>query len=167
MDTGNEVHWPWLDVLYIFSKSGQAPGRSFPGSAGITTLPVVYDTMDMGPGKVSPKAGVKSIQLGFIDMVPGNATDPWFFMLTSINSASHQFSNSTTGNEPFSNDSEIHNFYTATLLGHISILDDTAGTCLVISHDIISCVTVKPSIFAPPFISLIGKLELFASLNFR
>ena len=85
MDTGDEVHWPGLDVLNIFSKSGQDPGRSFPGSAGITE---VYDIMDTGPGKVSPKAGVESIQLGFIDMAAGNVTGPWLFMLTSTNSAS-------------------------------------------------------------------------------
>ena len=82
MDPGDEVHWPGLDVLNIISNSGQDPGRSFPGSAGITTLPEV----DTGPGKVSPKAGVESIRLGFMDMAPGNVTDPWFFTLTSANS---------------------------------------------------------------------------------
>ena len=116
MDTG-DVHWPGLDVLKIFSKSDQDPGRSFPGSAGITTLPEVCDTMDTEPGKVSPKAGVESMRLGFIYMAPGNVTDPWLFMLTSTNSALQQFSNSTPGNGPLSNDSGIHSFYTATLLG--------------------------------------------------
>ena len=51
MDTGDEVHWPGLDVLNIFSKSGQDQGRSFPGSAGITMLAEEYDTMDTGPGR--------------------------------------------------------------------------------------------------------------------
>ena len=76
------VHWPGLDVLSIFSNSGPDPGKSFPGSGGITTLPEVYDTMDAGPRKVSSKAGVESMQLVFGDMAPGNVADPWFFTLT-------------------------------------------------------------------------------------
>ena len=50
-------------------------------------------------------------------MAPRNVTDPRLFMLTSTNSASQQFSNSTSGNEPLSNDSGILRFYTATLWG--------------------------------------------------
>ena len=71
----DEVHLPGLDVLNIISNSGQDLGRSFPGLAGITTIPEVYDSMDTGPGRVSPKAGVESMRLGFIDMAPGNVTD--------------------------------------------------------------------------------------------
>ena len=137
MDIGDEVHWPGLDVLNIFSKSEQDPGRSFPGSAGITMLPEVYDTMDTEPGKVSPKAGVESMRLGFIYMAPRNVTDLWLVMLISTNSASQQFSNSTSGNEPLLNDSGVYSFYTATLLDPFSISDYTAGTCLAISDNII------------------------------
>ena len=114
-----------LDILNIFIDSGPDPGKSFPGSAGIT-LPEVYDTMDTGPGKVSPKAGVESIWLEFRDMAPGNVTDLWFFTLTSANSESRQFSILTSGNKPLSNDYRIRGFHTSTLLGHLSISDDTA-----------------------------------------
>ena len=38
-ETGDEVHWPGLDILNIFSNSGQDLGRSFPGSAGINMAP--------------------------------------------------------------------------------------------------------------------------------
>ena len=37
--TGDEVHCPRLDVLNIFSNSGQDLGRSFPDLAGIMMLP--------------------------------------------------------------------------------------------------------------------------------
>ena len=71
MEMGDEVHWPGLDVLNIFSNSGQDLGRSFPGLAGSTTLPGVYDALEMRSGKVSPKAGVESIWLGFVDRISG------------------------------------------------------------------------------------------------
>ena len=93
MQTGDEVHWPGLDVLNIFGNSGQDLGRSFPDSVGIMMLPERYDTMDTGSRRVSLKVGVEYILLGFMNMTPGNATDPWFFALTSANSASQQFLN--------------------------------------------------------------------------
>ena len=33
-------------------------------------LPKRYDTMDTGPGRVSPKVGVEYILLGFMNMAP-------------------------------------------------------------------------------------------------
>ena len=58
IEMGDEVHWPGLGVLNIFSGSDRDPGRSFPGSAGSMTLPGMHDAMDTRPGRVSPKAGV-------------------------------------------------------------------------------------------------------------
>ena len=55
-EMGDEVHWPGLGVLNVFGGSGRDPGRSFPGSAGSTMLPGVYDAMDTGHRRVSPKA---------------------------------------------------------------------------------------------------------------
>ena len=102
-----------MDVLHLFNHSGQDLGRSFPDSAGIMMLPERYDTMDTGPGRVSTKVGVEYIQLGFMNMAPGNATDPGFFALTSANSASQQFSNSTSWIEPLSNDLGSISFYSS------------------------------------------------------
>ena len=51
-------------------------------------LPEVFYTMDTGPVKVSPKAGVESIRLEFGDMAPGNGADPWFITLTLASSES-------------------------------------------------------------------------------
>ena len=39
-------------------------------------------------------------------MTPGNVAGPWFFTLTLTNSESRQFSTSTSGNVPVSNDSQ-------------------------------------------------------------
>ena len=54
MDTGDGVHWAGSEVLNIFSNFGPSPERSFPGSGGIMKFPEVADTMDTGPGNVSP-----------------------------------------------------------------------------------------------------------------
>ena len=113
--TEDEVHWPGLDAWSSFGNSGQDLGRSFPYSAGIMVLPERYNTIDTGLGRVSPKVGVEYIQLGFMNLAPGNATDPVFFALTSANSASQQFLNLTSGIEPLSNDLGSISFYTATL----------------------------------------------------
>ena len=50
--------------------------------------------------------------------------------------------------ESLLNDSGIHSFYTATLLGPLSISNDTTGTCLVILDDMISCVMRLPGLYA-------------------
>ena len=100
MQTGDEVPWPGLDVLNIFGNSGQDLGRSFPDSAGILMLPERYDTMDTGSRRVSLKVGVEYMQLGFMKMAPGNATDP-----------------GTSGIDPLSNDIGIISFYPYTFLG--------------------------------------------------
>ena len=61
------------------------------------------------------------MRLGFMNMAHGNATDPGFFALTSTNSVSQQFSNLTSGIEPLSNDLGSISFYTAILLGPLSV----------------------------------------------
>ena len=81
-------------------------------------------------------------------MAPGNATDPGFFALTSANSASQQFSNSTSGIEQLSNDLGSISFYTATLLGPLSVTDDMAGVCMGMSDGINCCVMRLPGLYA-------------------
>ena len=128
MQTGYEVPWPGLDVLDFFSNAGQDLGRLFPDSAGIMIPPrsTIHWTCD-------PGVGVNYIRLGFMNMVPGNATAPGVFALTSGNFASQQFSKSTSGFEPLSNDIGSISFYTATLSGLLSVTDDIAGVYQTVS----------------------------------
>ena len=139
MDAGDGVHWS--DVLNIVSNFGPGPERSFPGSGGIMKFPDVLDTMDTGPGNVSLEAGVESIWPEFGGMAPGNMAGLWLLTLIS---ESRQFSTSTTGNVPLSDDSGICCLHTTTLLGPLSISDDTAGARLFIPDDMISCIMRLP-----------------------
>ena len=111
-------------------------------------LPERYDAIDTGPKRVSQKVGVEYIRVGIMNITPGNATDLVFFALTSANSTSQQFSNSTSGIEPFSNDLGSISFYTATLLGPLSVTDNTAGVCMGMSEGINCCVMRLPGLCA-------------------